>query len=63
MLLDTSGLLAYVDQRDARHPQATTFFHGAPVRLTHSDVLAELAPLCHVRGVPRSTALSFLADL
>jgi predicted nucleic acid-binding protein len=49
MLLDTSGLLSYFDNGDARHEDAVTFFHAAPTRLTHSYVLAEFVALCQAR--------------
>lgn len=63
MLLDTSGLLSYFDVADARHADAVTFFRLATRRLTHSYVLAEFVPLCHVRGLNRAGALSFSVDL
>ncbi len=63
MLLDTGGLLSYFDVADARHADAVTFFGAASIKLTHNYVLAELVPLCQVRGLPRAPALSFVADL
>ena len=63
MLLDTSGLLCVHHKDEPQHPQALTFFRAASTRMTHSYVLAEFVPLCHVRGVPREAALSFVTTL
>ncbi len=63
MLLDTSGLLCYFDEADARHSDAVTFFNAAETRVTHNYVLAEFVPLCHVRRLNRTKALSFAAEL
>lgn len=63
MFLDTSGLLCYIDGRDARHHDAVTLFHSASTRLTHSYVLAEFIPLCMTRNMPRQTTLEFAARL
>lgn len=63
MFLDTSGLLCYIDGRDARHHDAVTLFHAASTRLTHSYVLAEFIPLCMTRNMPRQTTLEFAAQL
>jgi len=63
VLLDTSGLLCYLDRSDARHTEAVALLRSAPVRLTHSYILAELIPLCKTRGVPRSRALDLMRDL
>ena len=63
MLLDTSGLLCFLNRSDARHTSAAALFHAAPVRLTHNYVLAELVPLCGVRGVDRSRTLAFAAAI
>lgn len=38
MLLDTSGLLSYFDQADARHAEAEGLFDAADKLLTHSYV-------------------------
>ena len=56
MLLDTSGLLCYLDEGDARHADAVTFFESAPVLLTHNYVLMEFVPLCQVRGLTEKTS-------
>jgi len=63
MLLDTSGLLAYVFAREKQHASALALFESAPRKLTHSYVLAELVILAQVRGHPRSPMLGFLRDL
>jgi len=63
VLLDTSGLLCFLNRSDALHERAVALFKAAPVRLTHSYVLAELVPLCDVRGVERGHALAFAATI
>ena len=63
MLLDTSGLLCYHHRDERQHANAVTFFRTAPVRLIHNYVLAEIVPLCHIRGLRRAGALAFVADL
>ena len=63
MLLDTSGLFCCFDEGDSRHDDAVALFEKAPMRLTHSYVLAELVPLCHIRGLNRRRSLAFAADL
>ena len=63
MLLDTSGLLCYFDQKETHHQDAATLFDAAAYKLTHSYVLAELVPLCQVRGMNRLKTLTFLSDL
>ena len=63
MLLDTSGLLCYFDDADARHADAVVYFDGAPFKVTHSYVLAEFIPLCHTRRLPRVDSLVFAWDL
>lgn len=63
MLLDTSGLLCLLHRAEAFHHQAGTSYRAAPVRFTHSFVLAELVALANVRGLPRMAVLEFLIDL
>jgi predicted nucleic acid-binding protein len=60
MLLDTSGLLGYLDPTEPIHQEACRLMIAAPRRLTHSYVLAELVALAHVRGLPRRPVLEFL---
>jgi predicted nucleic acid-binding protein len=63
VLLDTSGLLCCSDKDDPRHDNAEALFYRAPTLLTHSYVLAEFVPLCNTRGLDRTRALDFAADL
>lgn len=63
MLLDTSGLLSYFDQADARHAEAEELFDAADRPLTHSYVLAEFLPLCNSRRLNRAAYLAFAAEL
>lgn len=63
MLVDTSGLLCCHHAGEHQHADAITFFKNAPLRLTHSYILAEFIPLCRARGLNIATALAFAADL
>jgi uncharacterized protein len=63
MLLDTSGLLCLHHAAELQHAAAVTFFDAARSRLTHGCVLAEFVALAHARGLPRTEALAFVADL
>jgi predicted nucleic acid-binding protein len=63
MLLDSSGLLAYIDEDDSAHDNAVAFFTSADVLLTHGYILAELIPLFQKRGIPRADSLAFHARL
>ncbi|MCH8295456.1 type II toxin-antitoxin system VapC family toxin [Candidatus Poribacteria bacterium] len=63
MLLDTSGLLCAYHAGEIQHTSAVTFFRAAPTRLTHNLTLAEFVPLCQVRGLRRTGALAFVAEL
>jgi predicted nucleic acid-binding protein len=63
MLLDTSGLFSYFDDRDHAHDAAMSLFAAAPALLTHSYVLAELVPLFQKRGVDRISSLAFHESL
>lgn len=63
MLLDTSGLLCFLDRRDFRHRDAAALFMAATSRLTHNYVVAELVALAQARGVPRNEILEFCRDL
>lgn len=60
MLLDTSGLFSFLDARDHDHAAATICLDVAPLRVTHSYVLAELVALANVRRLDRSVALAFV---
>src|SRR5438132_14411910 len=63
MLLDTSGLLCLHHKAEPFHEKAQVAYKAASTRLIHSYILAELVTLAHARRIPRSAALSFLADL
>lgn len=63
MLLDTSGLLMLIDQREPWHEAAHGHYRAATALLTHSYVLAEFVPLCQTRGVVRSMMLAYLRRL
>jgi uncharacterized protein len=63
MFLDTSGLLCYLSVREADHLEAVRQMAGAPFRLTHNYVLAELFALVHVRRIPRELVLNFLTNV
>jgi predicted nucleic acid-binding protein len=63
MFLDTSGLLCFHHRAEPQHADAVQFFRSASRRLTHSYVLAEFVALAQARKLPRSSALSFVADL
>ena len=51
MLIDTSGLYSFFDEKDFRHADASAFVKSANVRLTTNYVLAEFIPLCQTRGL------------
>jgi uncharacterized protein len=59
MLINTSGLLCYIEADDARHTDAVKQFDAAPLRLTHNYVLAEIVALSQARRLPRATSLDF----
>ena len=63
MLLDTSGLLCFFDDKDFRHSDAATFIKTADFRLTTSYILAEFIPLCQTRGLNRKRTLEFAETL
>ena len=63
MLLDTSGLLGLHNRADPFHAHARTLYRAARMRLTHSDVLAEVIALANARRLPRVAALTFAIDL
>lgn len=63
MFLDTSGLLCFFDNRDFRHAEASAYVESANIRLTTNYVLAELIPLCQVRGLNRDKTLEFIEIL
>ncbi|MEH2372632.1 type II toxin-antitoxin system VapC family toxin [Nostoc sp.] len=63
LLLDTSGLLCYVQSGKPEHQKAVDFLDSVSGSLTHSYVLAEFIALAQVRRFPRSVALKFIIDL
>ncbi len=63
MLLDTSGLLAFLDEGAKQHHDAVTYFYSAQQRLVHSYVLVEFIPLATVRGHARAPMLAFMEKL
>ena len=63
MLLDTSGLLCFLDPKDDQHMEAKTYMHAADRRLTHNLVVAELVALGTTRGLPRHLILDFARGL
>ena len=63
MLLDTSGLLCLHHRAEPLHEEAIAAYNAASVRLTHNYVLAEFVALATARRLPRTAALTFLADL
>jgi uncharacterized protein len=60
MILDTSGLLAYLSSREPAHQQAVTHFEAAGPKLTHNYILAELVALAGARKLARSPVLAFI---
>ena len=63
MLLDTSGLLCYVDASQQRHRSAVELYNSAPLRVAHNYVIAEFVALAQARGYPRELALTFSSVL
>jgi predicted nucleic acid-binding protein len=63
VLLDSSGLLCLIDNRERHHVDAVRFWHAARARLTSNYVLAEFVALAHARRAPRQAMLNFAADL
>jgi predicted nucleic acid-binding protein len=63
MLLDTSGLYCFFDDKDFRHDDASAFVESADIRITTSYVLAEFVPLCQTRGLNRQKMLEFVETL
>ncbi|MCY3023326.1 MAG: PIN domain-containing protein [Planctomycetota bacterium] len=59
MLLDTSGLISYLDAADHRHEEAVALVAEGRANVTHNYVLAELVAVAQSRRLPRLTALEF----
>lgn len=62
LLLDTSGLFAYVHKRESQHQQAKQILDAAQHSVTHSYVLAEFVALGLIRRFPRVATLTFISD-
>ncbi|MBA4183671.1 MAG: type II toxin-antitoxin system VapC family toxin [Acidobacteria bacterium] len=63
MLIDTSDLYSFFDEKDFRHADALAFVKSANVRLTTSYVLAEFIPLCQTRALNRKKTLDFVKTI
>lgn len=59
MLIDTSGWLCMLHKDEPEHANAVRLYKEAPVRVTHSYILAEFVPLAQVRKFPRQSNLTF----
>lgn len=59
MLVDTSGWLCVLHKDEPEHAEAVKFYTNAPIRVTHSYILAEFVPLAEVRKFPRQSNLNF----
>jgi predicted nucleic acid-binding protein len=63
MLLDSSGLLCYLDAGEPEHDDAVTLFDASTSKVTTSYVLAEFVALATARRLPRKTTLDFVVAL
>jgi uncharacterized protein len=63
MLLDTSGLFHLMNTTEPRHAEARDLYIAAPIRITHSYVLAELVALATSRRVDQNRLLDFIDEL
>lgn len=63
MLLDTSGILCLHHKSELFHTRVRILYKQAPIRLTHSYVLAEFVALVTARRFPRAPALTYVSDL
>ena len=59
MLLDTSGLMCLLNEKDWRHADAVRLYHATQLHLVTNYVLAEYVALAHVRGLSRQQTLAF----
>jgi predicted nucleic acid-binding protein len=63
MLLDSSGLLCYLDANEPEHDDAVTLFNASAGKVTTSYVLAEFVALATARRLPRKIVLDFVVVL
>lgn len=63
MLLDTSGLLCFLFDREPEHQRAVHCFTTARTLFSHTLVLAELIALCSSRKYDRNKCLDFVSEL
>jgi predicted nucleic acid-binding protein len=63
MLIDTSGLLCLHYQTQPFHSQAVASYKKANIRLIHNYIIAEYVALANARRFPRSSVLTYIADL
>ena len=63
LLLDTSGLLCYVNKYESRHHEAVNYLESTNKSITHNYILAEFVALAFVRKFPRLKTLEFISDL
>ncbi len=63
MMIDTSGMLAVADRREPTHGRAVSPYGTAVRRVIYNYVLAEWVPLANTRGLPRTGALAFMAEM
>ncbi len=63
MFLDTSGLLRFLDRREAGHREAAVLFSASSNRLTHTGVATELVALARAPRLARRAVLDFIEEL
>lgn len=63
MLLDTSGLFAYLIENEASHEKAKELFTSHPRSVVHSLVIAEFVALGNTRRISRESILNFIMAL
>lgn len=63
MLIDTSGLLAYLFDNEPYHASSVVHLESHQSKFTHNYILAELVALAQARKYPRRETLGFLVDL
>lgn len=63
MLVDTSGLLCFLNRAERLHELTLQLLSAAQLRLTHSYILAELLPVARLRGIQPLIAMNLLRRL